>query len=102
MKRELAGSNPCSQIGHAPERRFYSCMLIGHTYQVNLWLVILGKCMEIDRCPHVTSKSAVRYGNYTVGGDRLKLRSMERVIEVSQKKFLSTHIHTHTHTHTGS
>ena len=60
--------------------------------------------METDRCPHVTSKSAVRYGKYTVGGDGLKLHSMEseRVIEVSQKMFLSTHIHTHTHTHTGS
>jgi len=39
-KTKLAGSNPCSQICHAPEKkRSYSCMLIGNTYRLSALMV---------------------------------------------------------------
>jgi len=39
-KKKLSGSNLCSQICRAPEkRRLYSCMLIGHTYWPSAFVV---------------------------------------------------------------
>jgi len=52
--------------------------------------------MEIDWCPHVTSKSAVRYGNYTVGGDGcVAWRESDR----SQSEDVSLYSHSHTHSY---
>ena len=46
----------------------HACGLVTPTKQVHLWLVILGKRMEIDRCSHVIRSLHVRttlgYVNY--------------------------------------